>query len=528
MHTVIRGWAFILIPFSVQVGAVQPLDLQALDQVTAAGVNAQHNWIQREGETVVANGATATVSLSSNATLQGAVQNNTTSLNIINVAATDNAQLLNIAVIDDDVNLLEQSNYLEQDARFVGRLGRTLSGGSTVFYRYDRGYRSISSQSYSEGVIQIDRSFTSILETEVLAVGVPKWDPTQDFTFSLGSWDAGRANLGTLKVGAIVEVLGVKGGIEARTGPVILYGPALDLGSIRFYEDDVIFQPGFFTLPSVDFGKVTFEACAGACYKDGFTIGTVGGGTITPFSDITLAGANPFKDWDLNAGSGIAAIGQGEVTVTGPGAYIDIGLSIDMNEILGPVTDLFDNIISSGPIADGFSEVFNINISDELGSLRLPVITLNERVTILDPGPAKTYQIDEDGLCVVFGAPGCELSRVLTLTTTSEQDGTLTEQFERYENTQMEAWEYEETSVFVPGNVGDAQADLIVITESKLTHIKNNNTLLTDGAQRNLTAMNAVNAANAVIGNASNFITSSSQAMRSGVRSQSNRFVQYR
>jgi len=525
MRMVIRGWAFVLIPFSVQVGAVQPLDLQALDQVTAAGVNAQLNWIQREGETVVANGAIAEVSMSSSANLQGAVQNNTSSLNIINIAATDNAQLLNIAVIDDDINLLEQSNYLEQDARFVGRLGRTLSGGPTVFYSYGRGYSNVYSQGYTEGVIQIDRNFSSVYEREDLTAGVPKWNPLQDFTFSLGSWNAGQTAPFDLGFDFIAEVAGVKGGIAAKVEDVVLFGPAIDFGSIRFFGDDVILQPGFFTLPAVDFGTATFEACAVGCIKGSKDLGVVGGGTIMPFSDITLADANPFKDWDLNAGSGIAAIGQGEVTVTGPGAFIDIGLTIDMNEILGPVTDLFDNVISSGPIADGFSEVFGVNISDKLGSLKFPVISLQERVTILDPGPAQTYQIDGDGLCIVFGAPSCELSRVLTLRTTSEQDDTLTEQFERYENTQMEAWEYEETIVFVPGNIDDAQADLIVTTESKLTHIKNNSTLLTDGAQRNLAAMNAVNAANAVIGNSSNFITGSAQA---GIRSQSNRFVQYR
>jgi hypothetical protein len=531
MRTVLRGWVLLLIPFSVSIEAAQSLDLQALDQVTAAGVNPQHNWIQREGETIVASGSIAEVELLSNTILQGDVQSDASALTVANVAATDNAQLLNVAIINDEIIFAEQTNYLEQDARFVGRLGRTLSGGPTVFYSYGRGYNRITDEGFSEGVVQIDRSFTSILESETLGVSVPKWDPTKDFTFQLGSWDTGSFSVGTLGIDLILDT-GIAGsyGLAASTGPVVLYGPALDLGSIRLYNDDVIFQPGSFTLPAVDFGNATFEFCVAACTSGSIHLGRVGGTKIDPFSDVTLAGANPFKDWDLNAGSGIAAIGQGEVTVTGPGAYIDLGLTLDMNAALGSITDFLDDTIFSGPLSDLFDDVFGVKPSDILPSSAkiLPVISFEERIVLLDPGPARTYQIDEDGLCVTFGAPGCEIERVITFTTVDEQDNTLTETTDRFSNSQMEYWEFEETIILVPGNFEGAQADMIVTTDSQLTHTKNNNTLLTDGAQRNLTAMNAINAANAVIGNSSNLMTSRVQLNQQQIHRQSNQFVQFR
>ncbi|MDH5573581.1 MAG: hypothetical protein OEY89_17585, partial [Gammaproteobacteria bacterium] len=371
---------------------------------------------------------------------------------------------------------------------------------------------------------------------------------------SLGTWDTGSVSVDVPAINLILdtEVAGSYG-LYASIGPVVtLYGPAIDFGSLQFAGDDLILHPGSFTLPGVDFGTATFKFCVVDCVSGSTHIGMVGGDKIEPFSDITFAGANPFKDFDLNAGSGIAFIGQGEVTVTGPGAYFDVKLTLDMNEILGPVTDLFSDIISNNPIkpiSDLFSEGFDISIADELGvAMIFPEITLEERITLLDPietekytvdengivvitgvpGQTKTYTVDENGLCVVFGASSCERKRVITLDSSHEEDGTVTTLQNRYGSNQMESWEHEETIVFVPANLEGAQADLIVTTDSHLTHSKNNNTSLSDGAQRNLTAMNAVNATNAVIGNASNMMAYRAQMTYSGTQLQSNQFVQNR
>ena len=528
MNSPPKGWVFLLIPFSASIEAARPLNSEALDQITAAGVNSQLNWVQREGEVVAASNATAEIDLLSNITLKGSVQNELKALNVVNAAASDSAQLLNIATIDDNITYAEQTNELEQDSRFVGQLGKTISGGPTINYSYGRGYSRILNSSFSEGVIQIDNSFTSVLETEIYQASVAKWDPLTDYTFSLGKWDAGSVNLGTLGIDLIFDS-GIAGsyGLALTAGPVKLFGPALDLGSIQFLKEDIIFHPGSFTLPAVDFGIATWEFCVAECTSGSTNIGKIGGTKISPFSDVIFADASPFKDWDLNLNSGIAAIGEGEVTVTGPGVYVDLSLTLDMNSVFGSITDFIDDAISSGPISDLFSDVIGVTPSDSFPGLSLPVINFTERITILEAA-GSTHTIDDNGLCISFvGAPGCEIEQIITITTTQEHDGTLTETTERNSDRQMEFYEFEETQIFNPGNFEDVQADIIVTTDSSLTHTKNNNTLLTDGAQRNLTAMNAVNASNAIIGNSSNLMNT--QAILSNqpqVFRQTNLFIQ--
>jgi len=532
MQTRIKGWALLLIPFTLSVDAGQRLDSHTMDQVTAAGINsnAQLNWIQRDGETLVANDSSASVNITSNVSLDGQVQNNLNTINTINVAATDSVQLLNIAVVDDNAGQVEQLNDSMQDARFVGQLERTLSAGPTIFYRYGRGFSNSLSEGMTEGAVQIDTSLTTTYRQDGYTVVVPKWDPTESFTLSLGNWDTGSFNLGTLRIGGIERTDVGSFGLEASTGPVTLIGPAIDFGSLRVESEDLIIQPGSFRLPGVDFGVASFEACVVGCLEGSVNLGTVGGTNIDPFPDITLEGASPFKGWDLNVGSGIAFIGDGDITMSREASTINVELALDMNKILGPITDLFDDLISSGPIADGFSEVFGVNVSDSLPNLEFPEVTVGTELTIIEALDAQTYSFrpGDDGLCLTFGASDCELTRTITLRSSTEQDGTLSEIMNRTESSQAESWEFEETVVFVLGNMQEVQADIIVTTDSQLTQIKNNSTLLTNQAQRNLSTLNAVNAANAIIGNSSNFITQRSAYSQTNQQRQSNRIVQYR
>lgn len=298
MRTILKGWVYLLIPFSVSVEAARPLDSGTLDQVTASGVNPQLNWIQREGETVAASGATAEVELVSNTTLQGSVQNDVNAQALVNVASSDSAQLLNIAFIDDGTNKTEQTNYLEQDASFVGRLGRTLSGGPTVFYSYSYGYNNLLSQGSSEGVIQIDNTLTSSLEQEITTAAVTKWDPTKDFTIPLGKWDSGSVSLGKLGINLIYdsEIAGSYGLALTTRNDITLSGPKLDLGEVQFLNDDLILRPGSFTLPSIDFNYIDFTYCVATCKTESTYIGRVLGTSISPFKDEYISeGDNPSR-----------------------------------------------------------------------------------------------------------------------------------------------------------------------------------------------------------------------------------------
>ena len=527
------GLALSLFPLAA-LGA-KPLDFQALDQVTAAGVNPRHHWIQREGETVVARGAAADISMLADVILQDSVQTDARALNIHNAAAADSVSLLNVATLSRNGsganadNDIVQENRLQQDAFFVGRLGSILADGPDTLHTWNIGFRRSTRQGVTDGYIINDRSVVTRNEQESLIAVVPQWDPTKDFTFDLGSWSAGSVDLGTLRVGGIADTDVGDYGFEVSTGPAELTGPSINFGRVRFLNDDIILQPGHFTLPEVDFGTASIEICVAGCISSSSNLGTVGGSQIGPLDPVTLADANPFKDWDLQAGSGIALIGSGEVSMTGPGAYIDLDFVLDINDFLDLEDLMGDTItreVSGSKAGTTFTETFRVDPADYFGSF--PSIRLQERIVLLEPGPEQTFDIPEDGFCIQFGGSGCQAERLITTTVTYENDHTTVDLTSRSGSTQMEYWRQESELVFVPASMKGAQADMIVMSDASLTHRRNNNTLLNQSAQRNLRALNAVNASNAVIGNLNNMITHQNPAGSSARQTQLNRFIQRR
>lgn len=530
MTMLLKGGGIVLSLCPLMAFAAKPLDFQALDQVTAAGIPAQHHWNQREGETVVARGAMADIDILANTILQDSVQADTRALNVHNTAASDSVSLLNIATLDGLTPQyhIEQVNFLLQDAFFVGRLGSILADGPDTLYTWNIGFRRSAQQGVTDGYIINNRTVTTLHEQESLTAVVPQWDPSKDFTIGLGSWDPGSINLGELSLGGITdtEVAG-KYGFEVSTGPVILDGPKIDFGSVRFLNDDIILQPGHFTLPAVDFGTASIEICVAGCLSSSSNLGRVGGNRIGPLAPATLPGANPFKDWNLQAGSGVALIGSGEVSITGPGAYIDLGFTLDINKFLDLGALMGGSIsreVSRSKGGDSFSETFSINPADYFGAF--PTIRLEERIVLLEGQSEQTFDIPEDGFCFQFGGSGCQAERVITTTATYENDDTTIDLTSRTGNTQMEYWRQETELVFVPAEMAGAEADMIVMTDASLSHNQSNNTLLQQNAQRNLRALNTVNASNAVIGNLNNMITHRNPTVSSTRQTQLNQFVQ--
>ncbi|HEY7378907.1 MAG TPA: hypothetical protein VH542_09510, partial [Steroidobacteraceae bacterium] len=90
----------------------------------------------------------------------------------------------------------------------------------------------------------------------------------------------------------------------------------------------------------------------------------------------------------------------------------------------------------------------------------------------------------------------------------------------------------EESSTHAGATLADAEADLIAMSQASAMIDATNSITLEDGAQRGLRAVNAVNAADAIIGNALNVTALQPDRLKSGsltgVLNQSNVFSQYR
>jgi len=570
-----EGWVVLLIPFSLSVHAGQPLDLGEMDQITAAGVNPQFNWIQREGETVVAAGAIANVKVSASVNLEGDVQSGTDALNLINAAASDSVQLLNVAIIDDENTKLDQTNSLEQNAQFVGSLAHLYSDGPTVYHQFERIYSSVSGQAETAGFIQIDTSNVTVTTTSNFDVAITKYDPTKDFTIPLNFspasalWDgngSGRVlQIPDMSIGGTfsIDLFGIgleETGLEASLRDATISLPALDLGVLHFINEDIFLENAAIHLPGIDFGMASVRACwDGDCLVGNTSLPAIPSARIG-FDKILIPGVqNPFGDteiWDVNLATGIIAMGSGRGTLTGPGASVTVTLELNFNDLLtgydvasplsssplgtivsaipGPVGDIAGDIIGvieDFPIlGDAVNAVFSIVPINQIGSAYalLPTLTFEETYEFIAP---QTLEFDISDLAdcslVLFG--GCERTQTAkwTVTDTSE-DGTFTDLTDRYDTSQMSYHETETTLTFMPGNLEGAQADMIVMTDSSLIHEKDNSTRLSDGAQRNVNTLNAINASRALIGNASNMATQRSQINYSSVQNQSNRFVQIR
>jgi hypothetical protein len=496
----------------------------ALDTVTA-GTTAQ----PAEGKppvVIVADGARYTFVGEQRVHLSGDAQEQARALNVVGAAGSDVGNAVNVLTLNTQaVGGASQQNSLQQRETAAGSLGRaTLKGANvTTTAHLERSVSTSNSSSLVTGRRLLARTRTS--STEQFAAFVPAHNPLQDLTLTVATPELPPVQIPAIHLDLLND--DALFGIEGSAGPFTIGAPQLVLGSVSLDGDDVVLSSGYVQLPTIELGTATMKVCFSTCRQDSVDLGHFDGRRVDlPGGDLRFEGANIFKDTQINAGGGIALVGAGTINVI-PG---HITLSGELTLDLADPQISFDFEIPS---------ILQINGTDIIGpwtidgpdvAIEIPPISVSHTLIDEDVGPS--YSASFDGvLCLALYTTDC---------------GTASRDTERQE-TRIDVVVYEvsasshssggssiaeESSTHAGATLADAEADLIAMSQASAMIDATNSITLEDGAQRGLRAVNAVNAADAIIGNALNVTALQPDRLKSGsltgVLNQSNVFSQYR
>ena len=357
----------------------------------------------------------------------------------------------------------------------------------------------------------------------------------QNFTIDLGEYKFGDINLGKLTLGGLVEdpIFGTDTGIRATIGPVKLLGPEVSLGKLHFEGDDLRLSNMSATLPGIDFGSASVKAClVDACASAGPThIGVVGNQTITLLDEqgIVFAGANPFKDIDLNVGSGIAVAGKGSISAGPINTTLTATVSLGLGE--NALISGFNTVSQATEgLLDFAGEVFNVDPNNRfsLPMLEPPLIPPIEAPISSTPG----FVAEFDGTICLSVLADCNAEQEYSSTHQEQIVNNTFQHEEKFYSSSETYNEYYDESILVGAQLSGAEADLIAMSNGTISTEAASNVSLKDGAQSNMRVINVMNTAYTLSGNAVNISRNSSSINSqrgSGLTlQQGNVFKQYR
>lgn len=473
---------------------------------------------------IVADGATFVFHDEQSVHFDGEAQKSLRALNVVGASGSDVGNAVNVlGVVAEASGAILQLNQLQQRESATGSLGRASLDGvmSTRRTATESHLSSGSSSSQITAQRQQSRSRTSTVDQ--FAGFVPSYEPLEDLTLEVGTPQLDPLHIGELSV----DFLNDDGlfGIEGSIGPFTIGAPQLVLGTVSLDGDDVVLSAGHVVLPPVDLGDATVRVCFAVCAEDSIDLGSFSGRTVDlPDADLRFEGANPFKDTNFNAGSGIAIVGAGTVSVGPSHITLEGALTLDLPD----PTFSFDFTIPSLFEDPDLIGPFDVDGPDI--TIEIPAVTVSH--TFIDEDIGGGFSGTFDGfLCVGEGTMDCgsgsrrtehRETRVDTLFFASSNSS--------YSNGSASASVDE--VVHAGASLTDAEADLIAMSQGSAQIAAENTVTLSDSAQQGMRAANAVNAADTIVGNALNVTTlrSADQPRGSLVGSvgQSNVFMQNR
>lgn len=488
--------------------------------------------------------------------LEGGAQQRIRAANVSNAAAADVVNAANVfsgaaaGPLSWSLGLV-QENILTQTEQVGARLERLSIIGADVV-RDDA--TSFSRQDgFQRSVVDSVRDATSFRSVETLAsdVEIPSFRPLTDLTI--------RPEVGTpevfelpgfsfdLKTTIGVGDLSGTFGVGADVGPTELGVPQVVFGELRLDGDDVVIAPGSFTLPQISLPDVSGEICFVDCASGTVRFDTVEATTLTlPIPETRFEGGNPFQDFDIQIGQGIAATGSGSFSFGGPRATVSANLSLSLPGLRDESLELrlFPNL----DFLDRSIPIPGVSVSDVLSSLGdsttvtidLPDISLPDLsfdITLLD--------FASDPIALDFGFSGSMEDAVLCIAIISTDCGTQSffkdEVFVRDDSRMTmaeesrsfsEAYsERREVQRRVGAELRDAEAELIAMSGARADVEHYSVVFVSDATQIGLRALNAANVTTAMVGNSANVFRTPSQRPGSGAPaaanlSQTNVFVQ--
>lgn len=402
--------------------------------------------------------------------LYGNTQQNGIAFNIENILAADSvvtsnifdASSLGIADIISEVEI-NQVNTTYQNHRTQGSLTSAVSG-----YRYETIISELHvSESYNyHRYSLLDQKQLSEIEQTIR-------------TFNHSQVGSHFTSLDELAAeGLPVHLLDA-----IEYGPYLAFGPILgagysgttftglgmDLDTIKAQNGNLVFGTRFI-LPELDFGY------AYSALLPDVHFGSLGGGEVP--QDLILYGFAPQID-ECNWGNGFVLSGEGRLTTIDPGIFtIDGELSFELTSYAKVVLDLSKTFlkIPKQTVLDVSVDLIDLDIA--LGLLELDIEPFD-----VSPG-------DTDITSTEISLQNNDYSEIQKLVDVAESS-------------------YEEThyhSVVNGGQMAGAEAELLALSEGKLSVDNSSSVLLSDSSQQNMRVFNGVNAASSVAANGQNIL----------------------
>lgn len=479
--------------------APRDLDAAALDAVAA------------NTSVVVADQSEVTIDAHNSVVLSDGVQRQAAAMNAVNAADADVINTANIATSAGARVLARQLNEVFQVEHSYGRAGSISLAGPDVSrgYSHSRSFGSSTSSSSTRSTLLQSRTSHSVQDS--YNAEVPAYFPLQNLTLTLGTPDLPSVTVPAFGFDlTTTDDVGGTYGIRGGLGPFTFDPPQIVLGTVSFQGDDLVIAGGYVDLPSLDLGEASIELCFIDCGGVSVDLPTIDGPRIDLPGEWRFEDANPFKDIRINAGNGIAAAGSGHVDLSAAHVTVSAELSLDLPDL-----------------TTGFSfDVLGRTVSTPEFGVEIPPISASITVVDADIGPG--YSADFDGvLCLAVQTSDCgrlehsessQSSVIDVRQTSASASGSM---FEESNSTGEEF-------VTAGASLGNAEAELIAMSEGRAQIDQGSTVELGSQAQRGMQVVNAVNATGAIVGNALNVGTQTGTPVAGAGISQSNSFTQYK
>ena len=484
----------------------------ALDTVTAGGPAQPADGVRPV--VIVADGATYVLAGGQSVHLEGESQMSLRALNVVGAAGSDVGNAVNVVAAAEVSSGARQLNQLDQRELAAGSLGRASLNGVMSTRRSATESHVTSGSSSSQLTAQRLQTRSSARTVDQIAALVPSYAPLEDLTLEVATPQLEPLHIGELSV----HFLNSDGlfGIEGTIGPFTIGAPQLVLGTVSLDGDDVVLSAGHVVLPTVDLGNATVRVCFAACVEDSIDLGSFDGRTVElPDGDLHFEGANPFKDTSINAGSGIAIVGAGTVSIAPSHITLAGELTLDLPD------PTFDFNFTIPSIFDDPDLIGPFDVRGPQVTVEIPAVTVSH--TFIDEDIGGGFSGTFDGfLCIAEGTMDCGSGSRRTERHEARVDVQFFARSDSSYSNSSSSTSVDET-VHAGASLADAEADLIAMSEGSAQIDARNSVSLSASAQQGLRAANAVNVANTIVGNALNVTT-----LLVGSLGQSNVFVQNR
>ncbi|MDZ7670103.1 MAG: hypothetical protein U5Q16_12020 [Gammaproteobacteria bacterium] len=459
-------------------------------------------------------------------------QHDAAALNVVNAAGGDTAQAVNVLEQPASAAALAAGFDLGQTNRIVqldqerAAAGRFATAGPQSYRHSTRSGSASESASAIDHMAHIDRHVTSHTTTttfsaEVTPRRVGLFDdpvvldvPTitlDQFFITPPDVDVEFSVLETL-LGTRFDLPGLND-FDLDFTRKSLTGIELDLGAVTLEGSDVVLTGPSLVLPDLefDFCFLNFRSCSGPLSS--FTTVTLPGGRVE-LGDFRFAGANPLGDVGIDLGYAIA--GDGTLSVDAGQVAFSGTIPLD----LGLVEHAFDILVPDIGIVDQLTAEF------ELPGFELPV---DETLEL--PVPEGFNRRIDNEACT-YGENGLDCTPLdVTTTIVDSRTHTTTEVHQRTTVSSETFVEFDVLRKRGPLEVRAGQARMTVLRSGSAEEQRYNVVIVNDGAQHGLAALNGVNAAAAIVGNASNVTASPRPTIPGGPArtarlGQSNRITQ--